>query len=233
MLPNNPLFQTIFWSLLTIILYLLSKQVYRRFPRSWTSPLLVASCLLIVAALLLRADYAEYIRSTHWLMLLLGPATVAFAIPIYEQRALIRRTWPVLAFGVTVGSITAILCASAMAHWLGLDDVLRRSLMPRSISTPFAMTISGDIGGIPDLTALFVIITGVTGAVVGDFLLKVVPVHTTLARGALFGMGAHGAGVARATQIGREEGSIAGLVMVLVGLVNVLSAPLLAIVMRG
>jgi putative effector of murein hydrolase len=120
-----------------------------------------------------------------------------------------------------------------MARLFDLNDVLRLSLLPRSISTPFAMTISGDIGGIPDLTALFVVVTGVTGAAVGDILLKVLPVHTALARGALFGMGAHGAGVARASQIGAEEGSIAGLVMVLVGLVNVLAAPLLAIVLRA
>ncbi|MCX8998944.1 LrgB family protein [Rhizobiaceae bacterium BDR2-2] len=233
MLPNDPVFQTVFWSVLTIVLYMLAKRLYRRLPRTWTSPLLLTPVMLIVAALTLHTGYADYIRSTHWLMLLLGPATVAFAIPIYEQRDLIRRTWPVLVFGVTAGSITAIACAYGMAHLLGLTDTLRLSLLPRSISTPFAMTISSDIGGVPDLTALFVVVTGVTGAAVGDILLKFVPVRTPLARGALFGMGAHGAGVARATQIGSEEGSIAGLVMVLVGLVNVLSAPLLALLLRA
>ena len=232
MLPNDPLFLTVFWSALTIVLYLLAKRFYRRFPRSYTSPLALTPVALIIAALLLRTDYATYIGSTHWLMLLLGPATVAFAIPIWEQRALIRRTWPVLAFGVAVGSLTAIACASAMAHYLGLTDALRLSLLPRSVSTPFAMTMSGEIGGIPDLTALFVVVTGVLGATVGDILLKVVPVRTALARGALYGMGAHAAGVARASQIGEEEGSIAGLVMVMVGLVNVLAAPLLAMALK-
>lgn len=233
MLPNDPLLQTVFWSALTVAFYMLAKRFYRRFPRTWTSPLLVTPAALIAVALSLHTGYAEYIRSTHWLMLMLGPATVAFAIPIYEQRHLISRVWPVLAFGVAAGSFTAIACAYGMARLFDLNDVLRLSLLPRSISTPFAMTISGDIGGIPDLTALFVVVTGVTGAAVGDLLLKVLPVQTALARGALFGMGAHGAGVVRASQIGAEEGSIAGLVMVLVGLVNVLTAPLLAIVLRG
>jgi putative effector of murein hydrolase len=100
--------------------------------------------------------------------------------------------------------------------------------MPRSMSTPFAMTVSGDIGGTPDLTAIFVVITGVFGAALGELMLNWLPLRSTLARGALFGMGAHGAGVAKAHQIGREEGSIAGLVMVLVGLVNVLAAPFIA-----
>jgi len=88
--------------------------------------------------------------------------------------------------------------------------------------------VSGDIGGVPDLTAVFVILTGICGAALGEVVLKVMPLRSSLARGALFGMGAHGAGVARAHQIGGEEGSIAGLVMVLAGLFNVMIAPLVA-----
>jgi putative effector of murein hydrolase len=159
---------------------------------------------------------------------LLGPATVAFAIPIYQQRATIRRYWPVLLVGVVMGSSSAMLSAWGLAHLLGLNDAISLSLMPRSMSTPFAMTVSGDIGGTPDLTAIFVVITGVFGAALGELMLNWLPLRSTLARGALFGMGAHGAGVAKAHQIGREEGSIAGLVMVLVGLVNVLAAPFIA-----
>jgi putative effector of murein hydrolase len=100
------------------------------------------------------------------------------------------------------------------------------------MSTPFAMTVSGDIGGVPNLTAVFVIFTGVFGAALGEAMLAILPLRSVLARGALFGMGAHAAGVAKAHEIGREEGSIAGLVMVLVGLLNVLAAPLLVHVLR-
>jgi putative effector of murein hydrolase len=127
-----------------------------------------------------------------------------------------------------VGSVTAIGSAWTLASLLGLDGSLRLSLLPRSVSTPFAMIVSGDIGGTPDLTAVFVVITGVIGAALGDLLLSWLPLRSVLARGALYGMGAHGAGVAQAHRIGREEGSIAGLTMVLVGLLNVLMAPALA-----
>jgi len=96
------------------------------------------------------------------------------------------------------------------------------------MSTPFAMTVSDDIGGIPDLTAVFVVFTGVFGAALGEAMLYWLPLRSRLARGALFGIGAHGAGVAKAHQIGREEGSIAGVAIVMVGLLNVLAAPLLA-----
>ena len=217
----------LFWSVLTICGYGLAKKLHGRLRRWWTSPLVLAPLALIVLALLLHESYGDYISGTHWLVSLLGPATVAFAVPIWEQRALIRRTWPVLLAGVAAGSFTAMLTAWAFASVLGLDDQLRLSLLPRSISTPFAMAVSGEIGGVPDLTAVFVVLTGVFGAVMGDILLAVLPLRSALAKGALFGMGAHGAGVAKAHSIGREEGTVAGLVMVLVGLINVLAAPLL------
>jgi predicted murein hydrolase (TIGR00659 family) len=225
---NDPLVLTALWSTATIALYLLAKALYRRWPLWWMTPLVVTPLLLIVIALTLHTSYRDYIGATHWLVALLGPATVAFAIPIYDQRALIRRHWPVLIIGVVVGSGVAMISAWGLASLLGLSDSLRLSLMPRSMSTPFAMTVSGDIGGIPDLTAVFVVFTGVFGAALGEAMLYWLPLRSRLARGALFGIGAHGAGVAKAHQIGREEGSIAGLVMVMVGLLNVLAAPLLA-----
>lgn len=229
---NDPVLLTGFWSAATIALYFLCKIIYRRLPYALLSPLVAAPVLLIVMALALHTHYSDYIRSTHWILMLLGPATVAFAIPIFEERATIRRYWPVLVFGVVVGSGTAMLSAWVLASMLSLDDSLRLSLLPRSISTPFAMSVSGTIGGVPDLTAVFVVITGVFGAAFGQILLRFLPLRSTLARGALFGMGAHGAGVARAHQIGREEGSVAGLVMVMVGLVNIFAAPLVAWMLR-
>jgi predicted murein hydrolase (TIGR00659 family) len=228
MLPSNPFVATLFWSAATILLYLAAKRVYRRFPMWWLTPLAVTPLLLMGLVVALNENYRGYFGATHWLVALLGPETVAFAIPIYQQRATIRRYWPVLLAGVLVGSSSAMASAWGLAHLLGLNEAISLSLMPRSMSTPFAMTVSGDIGGTPDLTAIFVVLTGVFGAALGEMMLNWLPLRSTLARGALFGMGAHGAGVAKAHQIGSEEGSIAGLVMVLVGLVNVLAAPLIA-----
>ena len=222
----------LFWSALTIGVYFLGKALYRRRPCWWLSPLMVSPLLLIAAALVLHVSYGEYIRGTHWLVALLAPATVSFAIPIYEQRQLIRRTWPLLLAGVLAGSATSLLSSWWLATLLGLDRVLRLSLLPRSLSTPFAMTVSGDIGGVPALTAVFVVLTGILGAALGEGLLACLPLRSALAQGALFGMGAHGAGTAKAHQINGEIGAIAGLVMVLVGLLNVLAAPLLAFIVR-
>ncbi|QDQ88229.1 LrgB family protein [Alcaligenaceae bacterium SJ-26] len=228
----EPALHALLWSVVTIGFYWIAKRIYRRWPRWWLMPLAITPILIASVVLLVHADYREYIRGTKWLVLLLGPATVAFAIPIYEQRALIRRHWPILLVGMVAGSIASIASSWALAAWVGLDDTLQLSLLPRSISTPFAMEVSGDIGGIPDLTAVFVVMTGIAGAVLGDLILARVPIISSLARGALFGVGAHGAGTARAHQIGSTEGAVAGLVMVLVGVLNVLAAPLVAHLLR-
>lgn len=225
---TDPVLHTVFWSAMTIAIYAVGKRLHGRLGRWWSTPLMVAPLLLIALALILHETYGDYIRQTHWLVVLLGPATVAFAVPIWQNRAMIRRYWPVLAAGMAAGSVTAVASVWGLATLLGLNDSLRLSLVPRSISTPFAMTMSASIGGVPDLTAVFVVVTGVFGAALGEALLRYLPLRSVLSRGALFGMGAHGAGVAKAHVIGREEGSVAGLVMVLVGLANVLAAPLLA-----
>ncbi|WP_207263222.1 LrgB family protein [Desulfovibrio sp. Huiquan2017] len=212
------------WSLLTIGLYLVVKRVYKRWGQWWQMPLALTPALVIGVVLSLHVSYGEYYRSTSWLVVLLGPATVAFAVPIYEQRALIRRYWPILGAGMVAGTGTAILTSWTFASLLGIDGPLRLSLLPRSISTPFAMDVSRDIGGTADLTAIFVVITGVLGSILGGFLAKRLPLRSPLSRGAMLGVAAHAAGTAKAHELGAEEGSVAGLLMILVGMLNVFGA---------
>jgi predicted murein hydrolase (TIGR00659 family) len=225
---NNALGSAIFWSATTIAAYLIARRIQTRWPQWWLSPLVVAPGLLILAALSLHSSYHQYLRGTRWLITLLGPATVAFAIPIYARRALIRQYWPVLGMGVVVGSSVAMISSWLLAGALGLDGATRLSLLPRSMSTPFAMAVSQDLGGSPELTAVFVVVTGVLGAAIGEVLLARLALRSGMVRGAVLGMAAHGVGTARAHQMGTEEGAVAGLVMVFTGVLNVLAAPLLA-----
>ncbi|WP_028633302.1 LrgB family protein [Pseudomonas parafulva] len=221
----------LFWLLLTLLAYLGSRWLYRRSGRYLLSPLILVPVLLLAVAIPLHTAYAEYARNTHWLMGVLGPVTVAFAVPIWQQRALLARHWPALLTGMVVGSSASIASSWGLAHLLALDTATSLSLVPRSITTPFAMPLAQDLGGVPELTAVFVMFTGVLGALFGGVLLRWLPLRTPLARGALFGVGAHGAGVSRAQEVGSEEGSVAGLVMVLTGLLNLCAAPLLALLL--
>ncbi len=218
----------LFWFALTVAAYLLSRWLYRRSGRYLLSPLLFVPVLLLAVAIPLHTAYAEYASNTHLLVALLGPATVAFAVPIWQQRALLVRHWPALSLGMLAGSTVAVVSSWWLANALALEGPVSLSLVPRSITTPFAMPIATGLGGVPELTAIFVMLTGVFGALVGGLLLKWLPLRSALARGALFGVGAHGAGVARAQEVGSEEGTVAGLVMVLMGLLNLFAAPLIA-----
>jgi putative effector of murein hydrolase len=217
----------VFWLAFTLLAYLFSRWLYGRTGRYLLSPLILVPALLLATAVPLHTAYAEYSSNTHWLMLVLGPVTVAFAIPIWQQRALLIRHWSALLIGMLAGSAASIGSSFGLARMLALDTSVTMSLVPRSITTPFAMPLAHDLGGVPELTAVFVMFTGVFGAALGGVLLKWLPLRSALARGALFGVGAHGAGVSRAREVGGEEGSVAGLVMVLTGLLNLFAAPLL------
>ncbi|QMT59438.1 LrgB family protein [Legionella sp. PC997] len=223
---SEPIAQTIFWSFITIGMYFIAKKLYIRWSFWWLMPLILTPTIIGGLILLLHQNYQDYFRGTRWIVQLIGPMTVAFAIPIYEKRALIRQHWLVLLIGVCVGSFTSVLTSWGLAMLVGLDKNISLSLLPRSLSTPFALEASHSIGGSPELTAIFVIITGISGAVIGELLLKRFSFHSTLARGSLFGAGAHAAGAAQAHKIGPPEGAIAGLVMILVGLINVLLLPI-------
>ena len=217
-----------FWLAFTLLAYLFSRWLYRRTGRYVLSPLILVPALLLALAVPLHTAYAEYSSNTHWLMLVLGPVTVAFAVPIWQQRRLLVRHWSALLLGMLAGSAASIATSFGLAKALALDSSVTLSLVPRSITTPFAMPLAQDRGGVPGLAAGFVMFTGVFGAMLGGVLLKWLPLRSALARGALFGVGAHGAGVSRAHEVGGEEGSVAGLVMVLTGLLNLFAAPLLA-----
>jgi predicted murein hydrolase (TIGR00659 family) len=214
----------VIWAAVTLAVYIASRFLHRRFGAWWSSPLLVTWTICLVLLIGSNTSYADYLSGTQWLIFLLGPATVAFAVPIYESRALIQRHGPVLLAGVVVGSSLSVFCSWLLASLMHFPPELRASLLPRSITTPLAMMASKDLGGIPELTAVFTAITGLFGAAVAAPLLDWLRVESGFAKSALLAMGAHGAGVSRAYQIGHEEGSIASVVMVLAGLLNVIVA---------
>lgn len=213
--------------ILTVALYFASKALYARFRSPWLTPLVAVPAVLAAAVLLLHIPYPVYFQDTRWLMWLLGPATVAFAVPIYEYRDLLKRHWISLTVGVTVGIVVAVGGSLVLAKLLHLSPELQRSLMTRSVSTPFALAVSDKIHAPRDLTALFVIATGVCGMLFGELVLGLVPLRTRLARGALFGAAAHGVGTAKARELGSEEGVVASLTMMIAGVVMVLLAPAL------
>jgi predicted murein hydrolase (TIGR00659 family) len=212
---------------LTIAAYALAKFLYARHQRWWLAPLVLTPVLLVAFMLLTHTPYEVYYSDTRWLLWLLGPATVAFAVPLYEYRALMVKHWLALSAGVIAGCFTALVSCVLLAKLFHLSPELTRSLLPRSISTPFALAVSDTWGGSHELTALFVVITGLMGMLFGELMLVLLPLRSRLARGALFGAAAHAVGTAKAREIGTEEGVVACITMMVSGVVMVLIAPLL------
>ena len=212
----------------TLLVYYLNKILYRRW-RTLLLMLLVLTPLVLVALLLLtHVSWKNYIAESHWLIWLLGPATLAFAVPVYENLEIIKRHWLSLSVGVLTATLVAVCSSVWLARWLTLPETIQRSLAVRSITTPFALEAAKQMGGQPDLVALFVVITGVFGMAVGDILFLRLAIKQGVAKGAGFGAASHGAGTARAYQLGQQEGVVSSLVMMLSGVVTVILAPLLS-----
>ncbi|WP_110876618.1 LrgB family protein [Franconibacter helveticus] len=212
----------------TVALYFANKKLYRRFRALPLMPLVFTPLLLVLMLVFGHISYQNYIGETHWLLWLLGPATIAFAVPVYDNLAVIKRHWLSLSSGVITATVVAVTSSVWLARLFTLPDEIQRSLAVRSVTTPFALAAAGPIGGQADLVALFVVITGVFGMAVGDVLFLRLSINAGLAKGAGFGAASHGAGTARAYELGPQEGTIASLVMMLSGVVMVLIAPLVA-----
>ncbi|MXP50588.1 LrgB family protein [Pantoea sp. Eser] len=189
---------------------------------------LIISLLCVVVTLLLtHISWQDYIAENHWLLWLLGPARLAFAVPVYKNVAIIKRHWLSLSAGVLTATVVAVCSSVWLARLLTLPESIQRSLAVRSINTPFALAVAGPIGGQPDLVVLFVVITGVFGMAVGDVLFLRIAIKQGVAKGAGLGAASHGAGTARAYQMGPQEGVVASLVMMLSGVVTVVMALLI------
>lgn len=210
---------------MTVLLYYVSKQLYRRKKSIFLMPLMLAPLLLVMMVIVFRIPYQSYMQDSHWLMWMLGPATVAFAIPVYDNRELIRRHWLSLSVGVMVSVMVAVVSTVFLARLFHLPELLQRSLAMRSITTPFAVEATKSVGGQSDLTALFVVLTGLIGMAIGEVILTVLSIRSRLGKGASLGASAHGAGTAKAYQLGSSEGVVSSVVMMIAGMVTVLLAP--------
>ncbi|STQ82336.1 Inner membrane protein yohK [Hafnia alvei] len=203
--------------LMTLALYFANKKIYRRLHTIWMMPLVLTPLILVLFLVVTHVSYQDYMGESHWLLWLLGPATIAFAVPVYENMTVIRRHWMSLSAGVITATVVAVSSSVWLARLLTLPEEVQRSLAVRSITTPFALEAAKQLGGQPDLVALFVVITGVFGMAVGDILFLRLAVRSGMAKGAGLGASSHGAGTAKAYEIGQTEGVVSSLVMMLAG----------------
>ena len=223
-LARDPLFGLT----LTIVAYLAADRVYRRLAmHPLANPVLWSVIVLAGVLWATGIPYERYFEGAQFVHVLLGPATVALAVPLYRALGTLRRSWCGIALALPVSVVVASLGAVGLAVLFGAEDVSVASVAPKAVTTPIAMGISERIGGLPSLTAVLVILTGILGAVLGPPLLTLLKVRDPKARGIALGAAAHGIGTARAFNESPETGAHASLAM---GLAGVLTAVLLPLV---
>jgi len=213
---------------ITLLAYQGAYWLYRRAGfNPLLNPVLLAVIVLVAALELTNTPYQTYFDGAQFVHFLLGPATVALAVPLYAQFDKLRAALLPLGGALMAGSLTAIVSLTGIDWLLGAGDTTLLSLAPKSVTAPIAMGISEKIGGIPSLTAVLVIMTGVSGAMMAKYVLDALRIRDHGVRGFAVGVAAHGIGTARAFQLSEQAGAFAGLGMGLNGLLTAVLMPLM------
>ena len=213
---------------LSLAFFQLARWLNRKAGREVISPLLFATLLCIAVLLVFDIDFEVYNRGAQYLDVLLTPATICLAIPLYRQYELLRRN----AVAVLAGSVAGV--AAHMAGCLLMLAVFRMeaaefiTLLPKSITTAIGKSLSAELGGYPAITMAAIMITGLFGAAIAPALLRLFRVRDPLAQGLAIGTASHAAGTSTAVQMGEAQGAASSLAIVVTGLLTVVAAPLLA-----
>jgi predicted murein hydrolase (TIGR00659 family) len=214
------------WLAATLAAYALGDALFRASGRRpWVNPVLIAVAVLAGLLWLTATPYPAYFEGAQFVHFMLGPATVALAVPLHANLGRVRAAALPMLAGLLAGSLTAIGSALGIAWVAGVRGEALLSLAPKSATAPVALGISEAIGGSPTLTAVLVILTGITGAVIATPLLDALGIRDWRARGFATGVAAHGIGTARAFQVNETAGAFAGVGMGLNAVLTALLAP--------
>ena len=217
------------WLTLTLATYGIGDILFKASgQKPYVNPVLIAVAFLAVLLQLTGTSYGTYFEGAQFVHFMLGPATVALAIPFYSNLSHIKQAALPMAAALVTGSLSAMLSAVGIAAAFGLDTEILLALIPKSATAPVALGVSEAIGGSPSMTAVFVITTGITGAIIATPLLNLLGITDWKARGFAVGVASHGIGTARAFQVNETAGAFSGIGMGLNALLTALIAPLVA-----
>ena len=201
---------------MTMLVYVLAYRLYV-FANSTPllNPVITTIAVLITVLMLTDTSYEAYFEGGQFVHFLLGPATVALAVPLYQQFSKLKKVWLPVTIALVSGVTIAALSSVFIARLFGASLQTQLSLAPKSVTAPVAMGISEKIGGLPSLTAVLVVVTGIVGALFGTKILALIGVRDDSIKGIAMGVTAHGIGTARAFQVSPEMGAFSGLAMAL------------------
>ncbi len=225
---NEFLQESVFFGFaLSIVMYLAATKVRKRFDHPVVNPLLIASAAIIVILLVCNISYETYHLGAQYITFFLTPTTVCLAIPLYKQLTLLRKHLMAVILSIFCGCVAHLCTVVGLATLFKLDDVLMISLLSKSVTTPIAIGIAEEVGGLSPITILGVVIAGMTGAVLGPTILQVFRIKEPVAQGLAVGTSSHAIGTSRMIEMGEVQGAMSSLSIVVAGILTVIIIPIL------
>ena len=218
-------------TVLTIACFGLFFLLQRKIKQIWCNPLLMSSIVIGVFLLVNQIPYENYKNTSSLLSWLLLPATVSLAVPMYEQWKLLKKNWLAVFSGITAGVITSLLCIILLSLFFRLDRSVAVSLLPKSVTTAIGSDVSAALDGIPALTVVLIIITGIVGNLTAPWLCRHLHIHHAISRGIAIGTSSHAIGTVRAIEMGETEGAMSSLAIVMAGVLTAFLAPVAALIL--
>lgn len=212
---------------ISVAAYAIGVLIYKKTKQPFCNPLLLAVIIVCAVVVICHISYKDYMQGGQFITLLLTPATVILAVPLFDQVKLIKKYAPVILISITVGSVASLLSVFALCRVFGLDQQLTASLMPKSITTAIALGVSDTLGGIQAVTAVATLLSGIIGAVLGPIIFKALRVKNRVAVGLAMGTASHAVGTSKALELGEDEGAMSSLAIGVAGIITVVIAPIL------
>ncbi len=213
---------------ISLVSYGFGAWLKKKFGFGFFNPLLISIIVTILFLVGGKIDYETYNEGAQYLSWFLTPATVCLAIPLYEEWELLKSNAKAVILGVTAGVVTSLVTVFVLAKFMGLDHENYVTLLPKSITTAIGMGVSEELGGYVTITVAVIVITGVLGNILGEFICKIFRIHEPISKGLAFGTAAHAIGTAKAMELGDVEGAMSSLSIAVAGILTVLLATVFA-----
>lgn len=217
-----------FGVLVSILAYEFGVFLRKKLKSAVFNPLLIAVIAVIAVLAVFDVDYEKYEQGAQLLSYLLTPATVCLAIPLYEQISLLRKNVKAILAGILSGVLTSLVSILAMAAVFGFSHEEYVTLLPKSITTAIGMGISEELGGIVTITVAVILVTGILGNVIGEYVFRLFRIEEPVAKGIALGSASHAVGTSKAMELGEVEGAMSSLSIAVAGLLTVIGASVFA-----
>ena len=213
---------------LSLLAYAFGMFLKRKTHLSIFNPLLVSIAVTIVVLVIADVDYDTYNKGAVYLSWFLTPATVCLAIPLYEQIELLKKHWKAVLTGILSGVLTSLLTVFVLSKLMSLSHKEYVTMLPKSITTAIGMGVSEELGGYVAITVAVIIVTGVLGNILAEFLCKIFRITEPIAKGLAIGSASHAIGTAKAMEMGEIEGAMSSLSIAVAGIITVVGASIFA-----